>query len=93
MHGGFLLTSAARDERALAAPGEMHTRFTGALIGLLRDGDPAGPRGLTLEHVYRFLHRKLPDGTPRPHRHSTDVAGELVLAPNLAYPPAGGGAR
>jgi WD40 repeat protein len=86
VHGGFLLTSAARDERALAPPGEEHTRFTGALIDLLHHGDPAGPPGLTLEHVYRFLHRELPDGTPRPHRHSTGVAGELVLAPNLAYP-------
>ena len=90
VHGGFLLTSAARDELALAAAGELHTRFTGALIGLLRDGDPAGPRGLTLEHVYRFLNRELPAGTPRPHRHSIDGAGELVLAPNPAYrfPPA-----
>jgi WD40 repeat protein len=85
VHGGFLLTSAARDELALAAAGERHTRFTGALIGLLRDGDPAGPRGLTLEHAYRFLDRELPDGTPRPHRHSTDGAGELVLASNPAY--------
>jgi len=85
VHGGFLLTSAARDELALAAVGERHTRFTGALIRLLRDGDPAGPRGLTLDHAYRFLNRELPAGTPRPHRHSTDGAGELVLAPNPAY--------
>ena len=86
VHGGFLLTSAARDEHALAAPEEDYTRFTGALIRLLRDGDPTGPLGLTLDHVYRFLYRKLPDGTPRPHRHSTDKAGELILAPNRAYP-------
>lgn len=86
VHGGFLLTSAARDEHALAAPEEDYTRFTGALIRLLRDGDPTGPRGLTLDHVYRFLYRELPDGTPRPHRHSTDRAGELILAPNWAYP-------
>ena len=85
VHGGFLLTSAARDELALAPAGERHTRFTGALIRLLRDGDPAGPRGLTLEHAYQFLSRELPAGTPRPHRHSTDGAGELVLAPNPAY--------
>jgi WD40 repeat protein len=84
--GGFLLASAARDEHALAAPDEDYTRFTGALIRLLRDGDPTGPRGLTLDHVYRFLYRTLPDGTPRPHRHSTDRAGELILAPNWAYP-------
>lgn len=43
VHGGFLLTSAARDERALAPPGEEHTRFTGALIELLHHGDPPAP--------------------------------------------------
>jgi hypothetical protein len=86
VHGGFLLTSAARDELALAAAGERHTRFTGTLIGLLRDGDPAGPRELTLDHLYRFLARELRDGGgPRPHRHSSDGAGELVLALNPAY--------
>lgn len=86
VHGGFLLTSAARDEFALVAAEGAHTRFTGALIGLLRGGDPAGPRELTLDHVYHFLARELPDGGgPRPHRHSSDRAGELILAPNPAY--------
>lgn len=86
VHGGFLLTSAARDELALAEAGETHTRFTGALIRLLRDGDPDGPRRITLDHVYRYLNRELhEDGVPRPHRRSSDGAGELVLAPNPGY--------
>ena len=86
VHGGFLLTSSARDELALAGAGETHTRFTGALIRLLRDGDPDGPHQLTLDHVYRYLNRELrEDGVPRPHRRSSDGAGELVLAPNRGY--------
>jgi WD40 repeat protein len=86
VHGGFLLASTAREEQGLAAPGARHTAFTGALIGLLRDGDPAGPAQLTLDHVYRYLSRVLPgEGAPRPRRHSSDHAGELILAPNPAY--------
>lgn len=87
--GGFLLTSAAPHQHALVAPGGTYTVFTGALISLLRDGARSGTRELTLENAYQFLHRKLDAaaGAPLPHRHSTDMAGELVLAPNPAYRP------
>ncbi|MGK4579065.1 caspase, EACC1-associated type [Kitasatospora sp. HPMI-4] len=86
VRGGFLLTSTAREEHGLAAPGAAHTAFTGALIRLLREGDPAGPEQLTLDHVHRYLSRVLPqEGAPRPRRHSSDQAGELVLARNPAY--------
>ncbi|MFF7240152.1 hypothetical protein [Streptomyces collinus] len=88
VRGGFLLTSTAREELGLARPGATHTAFTGGLIRLLRDGDPAGPQELTLDHVYRHLARILPeDGAPRPRRHSSDRAGELVVAHNPAYRP------
>jgi hypothetical protein len=59
LQGGVVLTAAARDEYALAPPGERYTNFTGALIRLLREGDPAGPRDLTIEHVYRHLSSSL----------------------------------
>jgi uncharacterized caspase-like protein len=36
---GYVLTSAAREELALAPPGARHTAFTGELIGLLTRGD------------------------------------------------------
>jgi hypothetical protein len=39
----YLLTAASRDDAALALPDEPHTAFTGALLGLLTDGDPIGP--------------------------------------------------
>jgi WD40 repeat protein len=83
LQGGVVLTAAARDEYALAPPGERYTNFTGALIRLLREGDPAGPRDLTIDHVYRYLSSNLPD--QRPHLRSTDTAAALALAPNPAY--------
>jgi hypothetical protein len=51
----YLLTAAAREEHALASPGQPHTAFTGALIDVLSCGDPGGPPRLTLESVYRRL--------------------------------------
>jgi WD40 repeat protein len=87
LHGGVVLSASARDERALAVPGERHTMFTGALIDLLRDGDPEGNRDLTIDQAYRYLSRVLPErGAPRPHLRSSDHAADLVLAPNHAYP-------
>ncbi|MFI6658698.1 caspase family protein [Streptomyces sp. NPDC050523] len=86
VRGGFLLTSTAREELGLARPGSVHTAFTGALIRLLRDGDPTGPQELTLDHAYRHLARVLPEeGAPRPRRHSSDRAGDMVIAHNPAY--------
>jgi WD40 repeat protein len=82
--GGFLLTSAGPGDRALVAPGGNYTLFTGTLMRLLRDGDRYGPREVTLEHAYRFLKRELPEAN-EPHAHRTNMAGELVLAPNPAY--------
>ncbi|MGW2882864.1 caspase, EACC1-associated type [Streptomyces sp. NPDC001233] len=88
VRGGFLLASTAREEHGLARSGEEFTAFTGALIRLLRNGDPTGPEQLTLDHAYRYLNRMLPEqGAPRPRRHSSDQAGELVLARNSAYRP------
>ena len=88
LRGGYLLTSAAPEEVALAPEGERYAAFTGELIRLLRSGDPAGPAGLTLDHIYRYLARMLPEqGRPTPHRQAADRAGELVLAPNPAYQP------
>lgn len=88
VRGGFLLASTAREEQGLVREGEEYTAFTGALIRLLRNGDPTGPEQLTLDHAYRYLNRVLPaENAPRPRRHSSDRAGELVLACNAAYSP------
>jgi WD40 repeat protein len=86
--GSFLLTSTAANEPALAPVGEPYTAFTGELLSLLRDGDPAGPRELTLEHTYQYLNRVLPRrGLPAPHRRAGDRVGELSLCTNPAAPP------
>ncbi|MGH3720649.1 MAG: caspase, EACC1-associated type [Pseudonocardiaceae bacterium] len=92
--GGYLLASAAPEELALAPIGERHTAFTGELIRLLDDGDPAGPPELTLDHLYRCLDRVLPEqGRPRPRRYAAGRTGELALAPNRAYRPPVRGTR
>lgn len=84
--GAFVLTSAGRDELALAPVDAGHTAFMGALINLLAQGDPAGPELLTLNHAYRYLSRVLTAaGCPRPRRKLTGLAGDLVIAANPAY--------
>nr|WP_317440940.1 caspase family protein [Streptomyces collinus] len=83
--GTYVLASSSADEQSLAPEGDRYTAFTGALIEQLRDGDPAGLPDLTIEDAYRHLCRVLPQrGMPAPHRHLSDRAGELVLAPNPA---------
>ena len=84
--GGFVLTSAARNEVALAPPGARHTAFTGELIRLLTEGDSQGSHELTLRDTYRYLNRVLPARhLPRPHRQASEGADDLVLAPNPAW--------
>jgi WD40 repeat protein len=84
--GGFVLTSAGRDELALAPAGASHTAFSGALLRLLREGDPDGPAELTLDDVHRYLARTLPAaGFPRPQCRSTGRVGDVILASNPAF--------
>ncbi len=85
--GSYLLTSASHYAVSYAPPGERHTLFTGELLRLLREGDPAGPLRLTLDHVHGYLDRRLQDAAVRPYRQSDGRAGELVLAANSAYQP------
>ncbi len=83
--GSYLLTATGREEQAWAVPGEEHTAFGGALIRVLRDGDPAAPPVLTVEDVYRCLTRAL-DGRPRPRRVAADHGARLPFALNAARP-------
>ncbi len=88
VRGSFLLTAASATEQALAPPGEEYTGFSGALLSLLRDGDPAAPRYLSIEDAYRHLSRVLPQrGLPAPHRRAGDRGGDLILAANPLAPP------
>lgn len=85
VHGGYILTAGARDKVALAPEGQRHTAFTGELIRLLRDGDPASPPELRMRHVYRTLDRRLrARSLPAPAQRNNERADDLVLATNAA---------
>jgi WD40 repeat protein len=88
VHGGFVLTSAAPDELALAPEGDTYTAFTGEFLKLLQDGDPDGPPQMTLQSIYRHLVRVLPArGGPRPRRVTSGWGDDLILSANPAYRP------
>jgi WD domain, G-beta repeat/Caspase domain len=88
VNGGYVLTSAASEELALAPPGARHTAFTGELIKLLRQGDPDGPPLLRLRDIYQYLNRVLPArGFPKPHRRANGRIDDLVFTSNPAYRP------
>ncbi len=53
--GTYTLASAPPTAASLAPPGERYTAFTGALIEMLRDGEPSGPELLTLDVLYGEL--------------------------------------
>lgn len=92
--GAYVLTSAGRSEPSFAPEGHAHTAFSGALLRLLREGDPGGPPYLTLQHVHRHLSRTLPAaGFPRPRARATGRVGELALARNPAHGATARGVR
>ncbi|WP_030547462.1 caspase family protein [Streptomyces albus] len=87
--GSFLLSSASHFALSFAPEGERHTLFTGRLLRLLREGDPAGPPWLTADSLHAALDRAFAeDPRVRPARHSEGMLGSLVLARNRAYPAA-----
>lgn len=84
--GSFLLTSASHYDLSFAPEGERHTLFTGRLLRLLGEGDPAGPLLLTADHLHAALEREFAeDPRVRPARSSEGTLGSLVLARNRAY--------
>jgi hypothetical protein len=86
IHGTYVMTAAARDQAAIATPGEPFTAFTGALIGLLEDGHPSAGPHITLDSAYKFLSWWLPAGEkPRPRSKAIDAPGQFVLADNPAF--------
>ncbi|WP_052768620.1 caspase, EACC1-associated type [Streptomyces humi] len=84
--GSYVLTSAQRDQVALALPGEEHTAFSGRLIRLLRDGIPGGPELLTVEDLYRRLRAVMAaEGLPTPLNRSAGTAHSVALGTNRAF--------
>ncbi|NEA99128.1 WD40 repeat domain-containing protein [Streptomyces sp. SID13726] len=84
----YVLTAAGRTTLAVASDDSPHTAFLGELIEWLHKGEPGGERKLSLDGAFRHLSGKLPAmGCPRPMRSVTDLAGDLVLAPNPLWRP------
>ncbi|WP_327107040.1 caspase, EACC1-associated type [Nonomuraea glycinis] len=84
--GAYLLASSSHHVRSFAPSGNRHTAFSGELIRVLTEGDPAGPPLLTLDYLYRSLVRSLPaKGFPLPYREVADLGDRVPLAPNLSY--------
>ncbi|WP_251096239.1 caspase family protein [Streptomyces sp. Caat 7-52] len=84
--GSFLLTSASQYELSFAPKGERYTLFSGRLLRLLTEGDPAGPLWLTADRLHAALEREFADDPRvRPARQSDGTLGGLVLARNRAY--------
>lgn len=84
--GTYVLTSAQRDQVALALPEEEHTAFSGRLIRLLREGVVGGPELLTVDVLYRRLRAIMEaEGLPTPLNRAAGTAHRIALAVNRAF--------
>jgi hypothetical protein len=71
---------------ALILDGEPYTAFTGGMIQLLTEGSPEGGELLTVDEMYRPLHRRMTaEGLPLPQKHGTLNADESALSRNRAF--------
>ncbi|MDG4820584.1 caspase family protein [Asanoa sp. WMMD1127] len=83
--GSYTLTSVGKNVTAIAKPGERHTAFTGALLGLLRNGVAGAPELLSLRDLYRSVrHHQHVRGLPEPQQRGTGFTDEIALARNVA---------
>jgi WD40 repeat protein len=84
--GSCLLSAGTWLELAFAPPGAEHTLYSGRLLELLRDGDPAGSPWLTIDGLATALEQTFADGPTHPHRQTDGAIGSLRLTRNRAYP-------
>ncbi|MEX1651960.1 hypothetical protein ABZ960_02050 [Streptomyces pseudovenezuelae] len=81
-----LLASAAYEGQAVAEPGAVHTRYTGALIDVLEEGIPGlGPR-LTVANIADAVRRRL-GANPRPQELPNRDLWESPFTDNPAWDP------
>lgn len=81
--GTYVLTATAATQLALAPAGERHTAFTGALLGVLREGIPGGGPLIRVADLHRELAVALEArARPRPQQRNTDTIGDLAIARN-----------
>jgi multiple sugar transport system substrate-binding protein len=90
IEGVSVLTSAGREELAIARPDAAHTVFSGALLELLTQGDPGGPEFVTLDGAVRYVRGAMRDsGYPVPRYARTGRAGEVTITTNPGWRPGG----
>ncbi|MFF2897604.1 AAA family ATPase [Streptomyces sp. NPDC057966] len=87
--GSLLLTATSRYDLSFAPEERRHTLFSGRLLRLLTEGDPAGPPWLTMDSLYSALDRAFAEGPIRPRRQSEGSLGSLLIARNPAYGESG----
>ncbi|GHJ14053.1 sensor histidine kinase [Micromonospora sp. AKA38] len=86
--GTYLLAAAAENALALAPPGELHTAFTGELVGILHRGVPGADRSLTLNEIYEGMRSSLRAAErPEPQCRDRNSLGTAPFVPNPAYQP------
>ncbi|MGK5533652.1 caspase, EACC1-associated type [Streptomyces sp. URMC 129] len=84
--GTYVLTSAHRDQVALALPGEEHTAFSGRLLRMLHEGVVGGPELLTVDDLYQRLKTTMAaEGLPEPLNRATETASRIALGVNHAF--------
>ena len=83
--GTYVLASTGPNQASLAPSEAPFTNFTGALIELLEEGDPAAPEYLTIDAIYRQLYARMrAGGYPVPQKRTTG-SNDLALGRNPAY--------
>lgn len=84
--GTYTLASSPSTAVSMAPTGERYTAFTGALIEILRSGDPFGPEFLTLGDLFEGSRRRMQArGFPLPTQKGTDFAHYTALGRNMAF--------
>jgi hypothetical protein len=84
----YLLTAAAREEHALAVPGQPRTAFTGAVDRRALPRRSSGPAAADAgEHLPKAGAGVAGGGPARTAAHANGRAGDVVLADNPAYQP------
>jgi hypothetical protein len=86
--GTYMMAAASETKVALSPVGERFTAFTGELVSVLRSGIPGGGQRLTLNVIYRHLHKVLRDKQrPIPQARDRNNIGDIPFFQNSAFRP------
>jgi hypothetical protein len=86
--GTFILAAAGPMQITVAPQGKEYTAFTGALLGLLKEGEENAPEVIDLSTTAWYLRKRLVAAGWQPsHCLDEDLVGRLPFVPNAAYAP------